>query len=181
MSNAQTGAASAAQAEVPSHLAGLGIVAVVAIAIIGWAIIGGRLFQETSLFGGFLMLWHYANVEQLDIKKLPQALAGAVMGIALSWQVVALTQAMGPQGTVIGLLVMLAAIYLQIIAALPLVFNVAAMLYLTVAAAPLVQLKVDFVDFALATVAGGLFFAGFVECVKWGAARLIKPAATPAE
>jgi hypothetical protein len=50
-----------------------------------------------------------------------------------------------------------------------------------VAAAPLVQLKVDFVDFALATVAGGLFFAGFVECVKWGAARLIKPAATPAE
>ncbi|MEN9289837.1 MAG: hypothetical protein RL317_1460, partial [Pseudomonadota bacterium] len=62
MSNAQTGAASAAQAEVPSPLAGLGIVAVVAIAIIGWAIIGGRLFQETSLFGGFLMLWHYANV-----------------------------------------------------------------------------------------------------------------------
>ena len=74
----------------------------------------------------------------------------------------------GPQGTVIGLLVMLAAIYLQIIAALPLVFNVAAMLYLTVAAAPLVQLKVDFVDFALATVAGGLFFAGFVECNACG-------------
>ncbi|MFM8499362.1 MAG: hypothetical protein ACKOAN_05070 [Chakrabartia sp.] len=135
------------------------------------------MFQETSLFGGFLMLWHYANVEQLDIKKLPQALAGAVMGIALSWQVVALTQAMGPQGTVIGLLVMLAAIYLQIIAALPFVFNVAAMLYLTVAAAPLVQLKVDFVDFALASVAGGLFFAGFVESVKWLAGRLAKPAA----
>ncbi|NBR32500.1 MAG: hypothetical protein EBT84_10105 [Sphingomonadaceae bacterium] len=105
MSDVNSGAASAAPAEVPSPLAGLGIVAVVAVAIIGWAIIGERLFQETSLFGGFLMLWHYANVEQLDIKKLPQALAGAVMGIALSWQVVALTQALGPQGTVIGLLV----------------------------------------------------------------------------
>ncbi len=166
-----------APAEVPSPLAGLGIVAIVAIAIIGWAIIGGRLFQDTSLFGGFLMLWHYANLEQLDIKRLPQALAGAVVGIALSWQVVWLTQTMGPQGTVIGLLVMLVAIYLQVIAVLPFFFNVAAMLYLTVAAAPLVQLKVDFVDFALATVAGGLFFAGFVECVKWLAAKLLTPAA----
>jgi len=41
----------------------------------------------------------------------------------------------------------------------------------------LVQLKVDFVDFALASVAGGLFFAGFVESVKWLAARFAKPAA----
>ena len=71
----------------PSPVAGLGVVAVVTIAIIGWAVIGGRLFQETSLVGGFLMLWHYANMEQLEIKKLPQALAGAVVGIALSWQV----------------------------------------------------------------------------------------------
>ena len=157
----------------PSPLAGLGIVAVVAIAIIGWVIIGGRLFQETSLFGGFLMLWHYANMEALDIKRLPQALAGAAMGIALSWQVVWLTQQMGPQGTVIGLLVMLAAIYLQVIAVLPFLFNASAMLYLTVAAAPLVQLKINFPDFMLATVAGGLFFAGFVESLKWIAAKVM--------
>jgi hypothetical protein len=162
-------------------VAGLGIAVVVAIAIVGWAVIGGRLFQETSLFGGFLMLWHYANLEQLEIKRLPQALAGAVVGIALSWQVVWLTQHMGPQGTLIGLLIMLAGIYLQIIAVLPMFFNVAAMLYLTVAAAPLVQLKVDFVDFALATVAGGLFFAGFVESLKWIAARVMPQAASPAE
>ena len=165
----------------PSPVAGLGIAAVVAIAIIGWAIIGGRLFQETSLFGGFLMLWHYANMEQLEIKRLPQALAGAVVGIALSWQVVWLTQHMGPQGTLIGLLVMLAAIYLQIIAVFPSFFNAAAMLYLTVAAAPLVQLKVDFPDFIMASVAGGLFFAGFVESLKWIAAKVMPQAASPAE
>ncbi len=158
----------------PSPMAGLGIVAIVAVAIIGWAVIGGRLFQETSLFGGFLMLWHYANMEHLEINKLPQALAGAVVGIALSWQVVWLTQQMGPTGTLIGLLVMLAGIYLQVIAALPFFFNASAMLYLTVAAATLVQLKVDFVDVAVATVAGGLFFAGFVEGVKWLAAKFSK-------
>lgn len=165
----------------PSPVAGLGIVVMVAIAIVAWAVIGGRLFQETSLFGGFLMLWHYANLEALDIKRLPQALAGAVVGIALSWQVVWLTQHMGPQGTLIGLFIMLAGIYLQVIAVLPMFFNAAAMLYLTVAAAPLVQLKVDFVDLMLATVAGGLFFAGFVECLKWIAAKVMPQAASPAE
>jgi hypothetical protein len=176
MSDQNKGAAPAA--EVPSPLAGLGVVVIVAIAIIGWAVIGGRLFQQVSLFGGFLMLWHYANMEALEIKRLPQALAGAAAGIGLSWQVVWLTQMMGPQGTLLGLLIMLLAIYLQVIAILPFVFNASAMLFLTVAAAPLVQLKVDFVDLTLATVAGGLFFAGFVESVKWLAARLIKPAAS---
>ncbi len=180
MSDHKSGAAPAADA--PSPLAGVGVVVIVAIAIIGWAVIGGRLFQEVSLFGGFLMLWHYANMEQLEIKRLPQALAGAAAGIALSWQVVWLTQMMGPQGTLLGLLIMLGAIYLQVIAILPLVFNASAMLFLTVAAAPLVQLKVDFVDLTLATLAGGLFFAGFIEAVKWLATRLMPTAsATAAE
>ena len=78
MSDQENGAAPAAGA--PSPLAGVGVVVIVAIAIIGWAVIGGRLFQDVSLFGGFLMLWHYANMEQLEIKRLPQALAGAAAG-----------------------------------------------------------------------------------------------------
>jgi len=176
MSDQKSGAAPAADA--PSPLAGVGVVVIVAIAIIGWAVIGGRLFQEVSLFGGFLMLWHYANMEQLEIHRLPQALAGAAAGIGLSWQVVWLTQMMGPQGSLLGLLIMLVAIYLQVIAILPFIFNASAMLFLTVAAAPLVQLKVDFVDLTLATIAGGLFFAGFIEAVKWLATRLL-PAASP--
>ena len=151
MSDQENGAAPAADA--PSPLAGVGVVVIVAIAIIGWAVIGGRLFQDVSLFGGFLMLWHYANMEQLEIKRLPQALAGAAAGIGLSWQVVWLTQMMGPQGTLLGLLIMLAAIYLQVF-------------------------TVDFVDLTLATLAGGLFFAGFIEAVKWLVTRLM-PAASP--
>lgn len=150
----------------PSPLAGLGIVAIVVAAIVGWAIIGSALFSEVSLFGGFLMLWHWANLEQLEIGKLPSALAGALVGIALAWQVVYLTQTMGGTGTIVGLLVMIAAIYLQIIGFVPFLFNASAMLYLTVAAAPLIQLHIDFVELGLATVVGGLFFGGYVEAVK---------------
>ena len=165
----------------PSPVVGLGIVAIVVVGIIGWAILGSQIVDELSLFGGFLMLWHYANIEQLDIRRLPAALMGAVVGLVLAWQVVYLTQTMGSTGTVIGLLIMVAAVYLQIINALPLFFNAAAMLFLTVAAAPLVQLKVNFINLGISTVVGGLFFAGFIEAVKWIATKVMTPAATPAQ
>jgi len=90
----------------PSPIAGLGVVAIIVAAIVGWAILGSAIVDELSLFGGFLMLWHYANMEQLDIKRLPAALLGAVVGLVLAWQVVYLTQLYGSTGTIIGLLVM---------------------------------------------------------------------------
>lgn len=165
----------------PSPIAGLGIVAIVVVAIIGWAILGSQIVDELSLFGGFLMLWHYANIEHLEVKRLLPALCGAVVGIVLAWQVVYLTQSMGSTGTIIGLLVMVAAIYLQIINIVPLLFNAAAMLFLTVAAAPLIQLKVNWINLGISTVVGGLFFAGFIEAVKWIATKLMTPASTPAQ
>jgi hypothetical protein len=128
------------------------------------------LFSDLTLFGGFLLLWHWANLEQLEIKRMPATIAGALVGIALAWQVVYLTQQMGSTGTIIGLLVMIAAIYIQIINVLPLLFNAAAMLFLTVAAAPLIQLKVDFAELALSTVVAGLFFGALVEGLKRTAA-----------
>lgn len=165
----------------PSPVVGLGIVAIVVVGIIGWAILGSMIVDELSLFGGFLMLWHYANIEHLDIKRLPAALLGAVVGLVLAWQVVYLTQLFGSTGMIIGLLVMVAAIYLQVINALPLLFNASAMLFLTVAAAPLIQLKVNWINLGISTVVGGIFFAVFIEAVKWIATKLMTPAATPAE
>lgn len=157
----------------PGPVAGLGVVGVVVVAVAAWAVIGSALFSEATLFGGFLLLWHWANLEQLEIKRLPATIAGALVGIALAWQVVYLVSVLGTNGLILGLLVMVAAIYLQIINAVPFLFNAAAMLYLTVAAAPLIQLKVDFAELALSTVVGGLFFGLFVESLKRVAARFI--------
>ncbi|GAA4769880.1 hypothetical protein [Novosphingobium ginsenosidimutans] len=160
----------------PGPLAGLGIVLIVVVAVIAWAIIGTALFSDLTLFGGFLLLWHWANLEALEIKRLPATIAGALVGIGLAWQVVYLTGKMGSNGMILGLLIMVAAIYLQVIAVLPFLFNAAAMLFLTVAAAPLIQLKIDFAELALATVVGGLFFGVFVEAIKRIAAKFM-PAA----
>lgn len=166
-----TDSTSAPAAAVPGPLAGLGITAIVVVLVFAWAVIGTMLFSDLTLFGGFLLLWHWANLEALEIKRMPATIGGALVGIALAWQVVYLTQQMGGTGTIIGLLVMVAGIYLQVINLLPMLFNAAAMLFLTVAAAPLIQLKVDFVELAIATVVGGLFFGLAVEAIKWIAAK----------
>ena len=165
----ETNGAPAAAA--PGPVAGLGILAIVAVLVFAWAIIGTMLFSDLTLFGGFLLLWHWANLEALEIKRMPATIGGALVGIALAWQVVYLTQQMGGTGTIIGLLIMVAAIYIQIINMLPSLFNQAAMLFLTVAAAPLIQLKVDFVELAISTVIGGLFFGAAVEGLKRVAAK----------
>lgn len=160
-----------APAAAPGPVAGLGIVAIVVVAIVAWVIIGANLFSDVTLFGGFLLLWHWANLEHLDVKRLPATIAGALVGIALSWQVVYLSGIMGTNGLILGLLIMVAAIYLQIINAVPFLFNPAAMLFLTVAAAPLVQLKVDFAELALSTTVGGVFFGLFIVSLQLLAAR----------
>ncbi len=160
-----------AHAAAPGAVAGLGIVAVVVVAVVAWVAIGSALFSGVTLFGGFLLLWHWANLEQLEIKRMPATIAGALVGIALAWQVVYLNGIMGTNGLILGLLIMLAAIYLQVINVLPFLFNPAAMLFLTVAAAPLIQLEVDFAELALSTVVGGVFFGLFVESLKRIAAR----------
>jgi hypothetical protein len=176
MTETTSAPAMAAPAAAPSPVAGLAITAIIVVAVVLWAIGGAALFSEATLFGAFLLLWHWANLEQLDIKRLPSALGGALVGIALAWQVVYLSQAMGTNGMIIGLLIMIAGIYLQVINVLPFLFNAATMLFLTVAAAPLIQLKVDFTELALSTVVGGLFLGAFVEAVKWIAAKAM-PAA----
>ncbi len=162
-----------APAAAPGALAGLGIVAIVVVAIVAWVALGSTLFSDVTLFGGFLLLWHWANLEHLEIRRMPATIAGALVGIALAWQVIYLSGIMGTNGLILGLLIMIAAIYLQVINAVPFLFNPAAMLFLTVAAAPLIQLKVDFAELAVATVVGGVFFGAFVEALKRIAARFI--------
>lgn len=161
----------------PGPLVGFGILLIVVVAIVGWAIIGGHYLSDVSLFGGFLMLWYWANVEQLSLARLPAALIGALVGIGLAWALLYGVVNYGGAGLLVGLLLLILALYLDILKALPLFVNASTMLYVTVAAAPLVQLKVNWIELCLATVGGGIFFALFVEAVKWLAGKFMPGAA----
>ncbi len=155
----------------PGPLVGFGILIVVVVGLVLWTILMLNLVTPLSLFGGYLMLWYWANVEQLSLRRLPAALLGALTGIGIAWILVYGPAVYGTAGLIAGLLLLVVALYLDTLKAVPLLFNAATMLYVTVAAAPLVQLKVDWIELILATIGGGLFFAGFVEAVKWIAAK----------
>lgn len=158
----------------PGPLAGFGILLIVIVAIVGWIVVGSRFLSDVSLFGGFLLLWYWSNVEQLSLRRLPAALLGALVGISLAWGLLYGLTNYGAIGLGVGLLLLIIAIYLDILKVVPLFVNASTMLFVTIAAAPLVQLKVNWVELCLATVIGGLFFAVFVEAVKWLAAKLIR-------
>jgi hypothetical protein len=163
--------AAAADAPPPGPLAALVILAIVVVLIVAWIAIALQVIADTSLVGGFMLLWYWAACEKLEIARLPTAIIGAVVGIALAWFLVWGAASYGAAGMVASLLLVLLAIYLDIRKAVPLAINTATTLFLTLAAAPLVQLHVNWGELVLSTVAGGLFFGGVVEGIKRLAAR----------
>ncbi len=163
----------------PAALAGVVITVVVILASVGWVLVGSRFVSATALFGGFLMLWYWAKVEQLVLRRLPAAILGALVGIGLAWGLLYGATAHGPVGLGVGLLVLVIAIYLDIVQTLPLFVNASTMLYVTIAAAPLIQLKVNWIELCLSTAGGGVFFAAIVTAATWAATRLAPKSPQP--
>ena len=168
----QTSAPAVAAAP-PGPVAGLAILLIVLVLIVAWIVLGTQVLhlQDTSLVGGFMMLWYWANNEQLEFGRLPAAIIGAVVGIGLSWFLVYGAVNYGTTGLTLALLLAIFVLYLDIIKAVPLIVNTSTMLFVTLAAAPLVQLHVDWIELVLSTVVGGLFFGLVVEGLKRAAAR----------
>ena len=157
----------------PGPVAGLVVLLIVLGLIVAWIVLGTQLLhiQDTSLVGGFMMLWYWANNEQLEFGRLPAAIIGAVVGIGLAWFLVYGAVHYGTTGLTVAVLLLIFALYLDIIKAVPLIVNTSTMLFVTLAAAPLVQLHVDWIELVLSTVVGGLFFGLVVEGLKRAAAR----------
>jgi hypothetical protein len=158
----------------PSLLGGVGVAAVVVTAIVGWVAIGSTFLSEMSLFGGFLILWYWAKVEHLAMARLPATVLGALVGIALAWAMYFCASRYGGIGFGIGLGLLILAIYLDIVQVFPTFVNAATMLLSIIAAAPLVQLKVNWIELSLATVGGGLFFGAYVATVMSIAAKFTR-------
>ncbi len=159
----------------PPPLAGVGVAAGLVAAIAAWFALAGSFLTEASLFGGLLMLWYWANFERLSLPRLLPSIAGALVGIGLAWGMFyGLTQH-GPLGLAVGLSLLIVAIYLDIVKLAPLFVNGATMLFSIVAAAPLVQLKIDWIELCLSTAGGGLFFGGLIALAKWVAGMKARP------
>jgi hypothetical protein len=154
-----------------SRFNGFLILLVVVASIIGWIVLGTTLFGLTSFFATFMFAWCWVNVEQGDFNQWPQCLIGAIVGIGLTWQSQLLATQFGTPGLVVGLLIIIGAIYIQIMNWIPIAFNRCAMLFVTVLAAPALLAKMDFVELLVAVGLGAVYFAAIVKMAVLYATR----------
>ena len=158
----------------PGPIAGLAITAIVVVLLVAWTLLAAVVLHvpATELVGGYMLLWYWANNEQLQFKRLPAAIIGALVGIGIAWFLVYATVKYGGIGTAIGLALLVFALYLDVIKVLPIVVNASTFLFVTLAAAPLVQLHVDWTQLVISTIFGGVFFGLVTEGLTRIAARL---------
>ena len=133
----------------------------VVIAIAGFVAVGYTL-AITPLYAGFLLLWFWATVGQASFPALPSIISGAVAGTATAWLLQYCVQAYGAAGLYAVLVLIIVAIFVQIMNWAPLVINAPYMLFLTVTAAPLLQGGEDFRMVIAAILASAAYFAGIV-------------------
>lgn len=169
MSGEQQGAAGL------SPFNGFLVVLLVVAAIVGWILIGSKVLGVTSFFASFLFLWYWAAVEQADYGQWTQSVVGALVGLLLAWQSAYLGAHYGQNGMIAGIVILLVAIYVQVMNWVPIAVSRSTMLYLTVLAAPAILEKLDPVETAIAIVGGAVFFAGVVGLAFLYAARTAKP------
>jgi len=162
----------APEAATPGPVAGIAITAIVVVLIVAWIAlaIGVLNMTDKTLVGAFMFLWYWANNEQLQFNRLVPAMLGSLVGIGIAWFLWYGAQA-GGMMPLAALGALIVALYLDIIKAVPNVVNTATMLFVTLAAAPLIQLQVDWAELVKSTVLGGLFFAGAVFGLQKLAAR----------
>jgi hypothetical protein len=159
-----------------SPMTGLLIVLIGLAFIVLWLFAGLKM-GLTSFFAGFLFLWYWAAVEHLDFKQIPQSLIGALVGLLIAWQSHWLPVHYGTTGLIVALLIIVAAIYIQLMNWVPLAVNRSTMLYLTVLGAPALLDKLDVVETGGAILFGAVFFCGLIKLAFVFLARKAAPKA----
>lgn len=150
------------------------------VVVILWLVVGGKLFGITSFFASFLFVWYWASVEHADFGQWLPSLGGALMGLALAWQARELPIQIGASVPYVALGVIALAIWFQLIGWFPLLFNRAAMLFLTLFAAPALLSILDPIESGLAIVLGAIYFAGVFKLIGAVAQRRAAKAAVDA-
>lgn len=117
-----------------------------------------------STFAGTLLVFYLFAVEGGEIRAFPKSLIGALGGLATA-SLFALPGLDADLAGLAGLTVVLVAIYCLLIGFVPILFNQAYMLFLTVVLIPAVLLEADFMDMLAAMILSGAYFGSIVWCL----------------
>ena len=154
------------QEKKPTAVEGMIVTAVVTVGIITWILLGSLALNITSFFASLLFLWFWAGVEEANFDRWLPTLVGAFTGLLLALQIKYLPEELGTTGLIVSLLIVTLAVYVHIMDWIPVALNKAAMLFLTVFAAPPIIDNIDPIELATAIGVGALFFGGFIKSLQ---------------
>jgi len=154
----------------PTPLAAAVILAILVVAGVTF-IYANTMLGISDFWAGFLFLTYWMAAEQVQPGAFVGSAVGAVVGLLVALGLQVLPHLYGNAGEIAAVIIMLAAIYLQIVGWLKVAFNFSTMIFLTAGAAVPIQAHADVLNALKALVLGIVFFGAIVMSAQKLAAR----------
>ncbi|MDE2464502.1 MAG: hypothetical protein KGO02_12410, partial [Alphaproteobacteria bacterium] len=154
----------------PTPAVGAAILIILIVAGVSFIYVNS-LLGLTDFWAGFLFLTYWMAAEQVQPGSFTSSAVGAVIGLLVALGLQVLPHLYGNAGEAAAVVIMLAAIYMQIVGWGKLAFNFSTMIFLTAGAAVPMQLHTDVVNALKSLVLGIVFFGAVVMSAQKLAAR----------
>lgn len=150
------------------------LVLVAIIALVALFLTLSHLVNVVEVWAGFLFILYWAGLQHLQMDKLAPSVVGALTGLGLAYALYALPPLLGGAGWAIVLGAVVVAIYCQVMGWLPIMINLATMLFLTVGTIPAVQQHAGLPNAFAALILGIVFMVVLVVGGQWTMQKLAK-------
>jgi hypothetical protein len=157
----------------PLKALGLLVAAIVMVAL--YIILFGAL-GNLEFYAGFLFLACWTLIDHGKMTRLPHAICGSALGLALGYAMhVLMAGPLGANGGHVFGAIVLVVLYCQIIGWLPLFINATTMMFLAVVTIPHIQAYGDFAKTAIALGIGIVYFGVILGIASWISAKPSAP------
>ncbi len=161
----------------PTPAVGAVILLILIVAAVAFIYVN-TLLGLTDFWAGFLFLTFWMAAEQVQQGAFVSSAVGAVVGLLLALALQRLPHLYGNAGEAAAVIIMLAAIYCQIVGWGKVAFNFSTMIFLTAGAAVPIQAHTDVINDLKSLGLGIVFFGAVVMSAQKLAARNTAPVTT---
>jgi len=155
-------------ASAPERRGGLAVIVVVTV--VGFIFLAHALHIDPA-YAGLLYFWYWAVVAEAKPRAMPSSLLGALLGVGLAALLQWAVRSHQPIEIIGVLLLIVAAVVVDVMRLLPFAINGCCMLFLTVVSAPLIQGSENFVVVVESILLSAIYFGLIVAALGWLQAR----------
>jgi len=142
------------------------LAAIVVVAVVGFILLAHALHLDPA-YAGLLYFWYWAVIGEAKLRAMPSSLVGALLGVGMAALLQGALLSHQPVAIVGVLLLIVAAVVVDVMRLLPFAINGCCMLFLTIASAPLIQRGENFTIVVEAIVLAAVYFGSIVALLGW--------------